>query len=60
MSPTIARLTMERADANIIQKEAIKEGMTLLIDDGIRKVEKGLTTLEEVLSVAATAQGIAA
>lgn len=54
MSGQIARLTMERADAARIEKEAIKEGMTLLIDDGIRKVKMGLTTIEEVLSVAAT------
>lgn len=54
MSNAIARLTIERADASLIQKEAVKEGMTLLLDDGIRKIKMGLTTIEEVLSVAAT------
>ena len=56
MSSEIARLTMERVDASVIQKAAIKEGMTLLIDDGIRKVKMGLTTIEEVLSVATPTQ----
>lgn len=60
MSGAIARLTMERVDAAVIQKEAIKEGMTLLVDDGIRKIKMGLTTIEEVLSVAATAQEVTA
>lgn len=54
MSGQIARLTMERADAALIQKAAVKEGMTLLLEDGIRKVKMGLTTIEEVLSVAAS------
>jgi general secretion pathway protein E len=53
MSNSIAQLTMERADAARIQRQAIADGMTLLIDDGIRKIEMGLTTLDEVLSVAA-------
>jgi len=58
MTPTIAHLTMERTDAARIQQAAVKEGMTLLLEDGVRKVAMGLTTLEEVLSVAATTQEI--
>lgn len=58
MTPAIAHLTMERTDAARIQREAVKEGMTLLLEDGIRKVAMGLTTLEEVLSVASTTQEI--
>ncbi len=54
MSMEIAQLTMERSDAARIQRQAVKEGMTLLIEDGIRKVKMGLTTIEEVLAVAAT------
>ncbi len=59
MTPAIAHLTMERADTALIQQQAIKDGMTLLIDDGVRKVEQGLTSIEEVLSVASTQEGIA-
>lgn len=57
MSDGVARKTMERADTAQIRKEAIKEGMTTLIEDGIRKMEEGLTSLEEVLSVATIEHG---
>jgi general secretion pathway protein E len=53
MTPEIAHMTMERTDAAQIQRQAIKDGMTLLLDDGIRKAKLGLTTIEEVLTVAA-------
>lgn len=52
MTDEIARLTMERAATMVLRKQAMKDGMTLLIQDGIRKVEEGLTSIEEVLSVA--------
>jgi len=52
MTSGIARLTMERADTARIRDQAIKDGMTLLVKDGIRKIKEGLTTIDEVLSVA--------
>ena len=52
MSPAIVKLTLERADSSKIEEAAKAEGMTSLIDDGIRKVKMGKTTIEEVLSVA--------
>ena len=52
MSDEIARLTMDRAATSTIRKQAIKEGMRLLLHDGLDKAQQGLTTLEEVLSVA--------
>ncbi len=52
MTDEVAKLTMERAATMNIRKQAMKDGMTLLIQDGIRKVELGLTSIEEVLSVA--------
>jgi len=55
MTNEIARMTMERADTGTLRKQAIADGMTLLIQDGIRKIKQGLTSIEEVLSVA-TAQ----
>lgn len=48
----IAKLIIAKADAREIQKQAILDGMTVLIQDGIVKIEAGLTTIEEVLSVA--------
>ncbi|MCR9292227.1 MAG: GspE/PulE family protein [bacterium] len=39
-----------------IAEQAIKEGMTTLYCDGIRKTMKGLTTLEEVYRVAKTTE----
>ena len=52
MSHEVARLTMQRADTTTIQDAARKQGMTLLVEDGIRKIREGLTTIEEVLTVA--------
>ena len=54
MTPSLAHLIIERADANDIQKQAVADGMTTLLSDGIAKIETGLTTVEEVLSVAAS------
>lgn len=52
MTPAISRLTNERSDTAIIQEQARKDGMLLLVEDGVSKVRAGLTTVEEVLSVA--------
>jgi type II secretory ATPase GspE/PulE/Tfp pilus assembly ATPase PilB-like protein len=53
MTPEVAALTMERADTKVIEREAEKQGMTLLVQDGVQKIKEGLTTIDEVLSVAA-------
>ncbi|MEK7497449.1 MAG: type II/IV secretion system protein [Patescibacteria group bacterium] len=45
------KLILEKTDSNVIAKEAIKNGMTTMLDDGLTKVAKGLTTIEEVLRV---------
>lgn len=52
MTNGIAHLVMERADTSLIRKQAIADGMLLLVQDGLRKVKAGITTIEEVLSVA--------
>ncbi|HSW76776.1 MAG TPA: ATPase, T2SS/T4P/T4SS family, partial [Candidatus Saccharimonadales bacterium] len=52
MTPGVAQLVVQRADALKIKEQAIKDGMTLLLQDGISKIEAGVTTIEEVLSVA--------
>ena len=52
MTPTIAQLTMDRADTGKIKDQAQKDGMTPLIIDGVRRIKEGITTIEEVLAVA--------
>jgi len=53
MTSAMAKLTMERADTSLLRKQAIADGMTQLLEDGVRKIKAGLTTIDEVLSVAA-------
>jgi len=36
---------------DLLKKEALKEGMTTMFEDGLKKIEKGLTTVEELLRV---------
>jgi type II secretion system protein E len=50
--PQIRKLTVERAPANIIKKEAQSLGMRTLLQDGWERIIKGATTFEEVLKVA--------
>jgi len=51
MSPAIQGLTIKRVSAESIKNQAVKEKMTTMLEDGFRKVEAGLTTMEEVLRV---------
>lgn len=48
----IAPLIVEKADASVIKRKALKQGMTTLSQDGLRYVKNGTTTIDEVLSVA--------
>jgi type IV pilus assembly protein PilB len=47
----IRTLIAEKNDSDVINKKAIEEGMTTMLDDGLEKVLKGVTTIEEVLRV---------
>jgi len=47
----IRHLIMSGADSNVIKREAVKQGMLTLLQDGADKVSKGITTVEEVLRV---------
>ncbi len=47
----IKTLIARRENANVIQKAAQESGMSLMIEDGMRKAEEGITSLEEVLRV---------
>ena len=50
-SDTISRLVLEHQPSQVIEKQAIKEGMSTLKQDGLLKVLSGKTTLEEVMRV---------
>lgn len=52
MTSAISQLVLERATAQKIEEQALKEGMMTLLQDGYMKVIEGITTLEEVLRVA--------
>ncbi len=49
VTPTIRELAVKKSPSEVIRKAALEEGMITLRESGIRKVKKGLTTLEEVL-----------
>jgi type IV pilus assembly protein PilB len=52
MSSKIRELAFEGAATQVIRKAAVNLGMTTLYDDGVAKVLKGITTLEELVRVA--------
>ena len=52
MTAKIRELTFKQANTSEIRKAAIAEGMHVLYHDGIRKVLRGQTTVEEVMRVA--------
>ena len=58
MSSGIAKLVMERADTSLLIKQAIADGMSPLMTDGVRKIKAGITTIDEVLSVSTIEQDI--
>jgi general secretion pathway protein E len=51
MTDPIRKLIMSHAEAGVIQKLAIEEGMSTMYENGLVKVLQGVTTLEEVLRV---------
>lgn len=51
ISPGIEKLIMAKDDATQIEKQAISEGMTTMVEDGLDKVLKGITTISEILSI---------
>lgn len=52
VTPSIAKLIIERSTAEAIEAKAVEEGMITLKQDGYLKIIDGITTLEEVLRVA--------
>lgn len=51
VTDAIRDLILQRAPTNEIKKQAIAEKMTVMFEDGLKKVEAGVTTIEEVLRV---------
>jgi general secretion pathway protein E len=51
MTPRIQTLALEGADSNVLKREARKDGMRTLREDGAEKVLRGETTVEEVLRI---------
>jgi type IV pilus assembly protein PilB len=52
VSEDIREMIINSKDENAIRQKALIEGMLTLKQDGLQKVKQGITTLEEVLSVA--------
>lgn len=51
VSEATKKLITDSAPGGAIRKQAIADGMTTMFEDGLDKVEKGITTIEEVLRV---------
>ncbi len=47
----IRELILQKADSDVIMKQAKEEGMTTMLEDGLLKVSQGITSIEEVLRV---------
>jgi len=52
VSDAIRELIIAKTSTNIIKDKARAEGMRLIFEDGLSKIESGQTTLEEELRVA--------
>lgn len=52
MTQDVRDMAFEKATAGEIRSKAREQGMITLMEDGLRKVKAGITTLEEVLRVA--------
>jgi len=53
ISEEITRLVLESAPLANIREAAKAQGMDSLWDSGLKKVEKGITSLEEVMAIIA-------
>jgi type IV pilus assembly protein PilB len=51
MTPALQKLIISGASSEVIQEEAIKEGMVTMQTDGFVKALRGQTTLEEIMRV---------
>lgn len=51
VSEGVRKLIAEKNDSDVIAKQAVLEGMTTMLEDGLDKAKKGMTTIEEVIRV---------
>lgn len=51
VTPTIQSLISKKADSETIERQAFAEGMSSMMDDGLRKLQSGITSVEEILRV---------
>jgi type IV pilus assembly protein PilB len=49
LTPELRRMILRGASVSEMQEQAVSEGMLTLRMDGVKKVERGITTLEEVV-----------
>ncbi len=49
VSPAIQNIIMHEATSSTLEQQAKKEGMTTMYEDGLYKVVRGITSIEEVL-----------
>jgi type IV pilus assembly protein PilB len=50
MTASVREMTFKRESTVVIRRQARLNGMRTLLEDGVLKAMKGLTTLDEVLS----------
>ncbi len=48
VNDNIRQMIVDRERSNVIQQEAMKSGMRTLWQDGLKKVEEGVTSLSEL------------
>lgn len=51
VTDAVRELILREAPVSEVRKKAIDDGMTTMFEDGLDKVEKGVTTIEEILRV---------
>jgi type IV pilus assembly protein PilB len=49
LSPEVRRMILRGASVAEIREQAVVDGMLTLRMDGMKKIERGVTTLEEVV-----------
>ena len=49
VTDAIKELVTQKADSSVVAKKAIEEGMVTMMEDGLSKIQLGVTTTEEVL-----------
>ena len=51
LNPEIRSLIQGTTDAGVIDRAAVRQGMTTMLDDGIAKCRAGVTSVAEILRV---------